>query len=107
MPSQPRKPTVCWAASKAAWPAGQGGDPAPLLFADETSPGVPCPDVKSSVQERHRPVETCPEEGHKNDPRDGILLLQGQVKRDGAVQPGEEKALGRPESGLSASKGEL
>jgi len=41
-----------------------------------------------------------PEEGHKNDPRDGTPLLLGQAERAGAVQPGEGKALGRPESGL-------
>ena len=33
VPSQPRKPTVSWAASKAAQPAGQGADPATLLCA--------------------------------------------------------------------------
>ena len=38
-----------------------------------------------------------PEEGHKNDPRDGTPLLQGQADRAGAVQPGEEKVLWRPE----------
>ena len=31
--------------------------------------------------------------------------LWGQAERAGAVQPGEEKALGRPESGLSISLG--
>ena len=43
----------------------------------------------------------------KNDPRDGTPLLQGPVERAGAVQPGEEKGLGRPDSGLSVSEGGL
>ena len=33
-----------------------GSDPAPLLCADEASPGVLRPDVESSGQERHGPV---------------------------------------------------
>ena len=32
-------------------------------------------DVESSVQERCGLVSTCPEKGHKNDPRDGTPLL--------------------------------
>jgi len=31
--------------------------------------------VESSLQERHRPVGAHPEEGHRNDPRDGTPLL--------------------------------
>ena len=53
----------------------EGGDPDPLLCTGEISPGVLCPDVESSVQERHGPVGVHPEEGHKNDPRDGTPLL--------------------------------
>ena len=34
--------------------------------------------------------------GHKNDPRAGTPLLWGKAERVGAVQPGEEKAAGRP-----------
>ena len=71
----------------------EGGDPAPLLCADEASPGVLHPDVESSLQERCRPVGVCPEEGHKNDPRVGTPLLCGQTERSGAVQPGDEKAV--------------
>ena len=41
---------------------------------------------------------------HKNDPRDGASLLGGQAERAGAVQPGEERALGRPENSLLVSK---
>jgi len=41
---------------------GDGGD---------TSPGVPHPDVESSVRERHGPVGAHPEEGHRNEPRCG------------------------------------
>ena len=54
--------------------------------------------MEYSVQERHGPVGAHPEEGHKYDPRDG------QDKRAGAVQPGEEKTPVKPESGLSVSK---
>lgn len=35
--------------------------------AGETLSGVLCPDVESFVQERHRPSEVHPEEGHKHD----------------------------------------
>jgi len=63
--------------------------------------------VESSVQERHGPVGRRPEEGHKNDPRDGTLLLGGQAERAWAAHPGEEKAPGRAESSLSVSKGRL
>jgi len=37
---------------------------------------------------------------------DGTPLLRGQAERVGALQPGEEKALGRPDSSsFSVSKG--
>lgn len=60
LPSQPRKPTIPWAVPKEVWP---GGDPALLLNAGETSPGVLHPHVASSVQERHGHVRTCPSLG--------------------------------------------
>lgn len=44
-----------------------------------------------------------PEQGHKNDPRDGILPLRGQAERSGAVLP-EEKAPGKPDSCFSYLK---
>ena len=59
------------------------------------------------MQERHGPVGMHPEEGHKNDQRDGTPLLQGQDARAGTVQPGTGKAPGRPESGLSVSRGSV
>ena len=43
--------------------------------------------------------------GHKNDPRAGAPLLWGKAERVGAVQPGEEKAVVRPSSGLSVPEG--
>ena len=39
--------------------------------------------------------------------RNGTPLLQGQAERAGAAQPGEGKALRRPESDLSVPKGGL
>ena len=45
------------------------------------------------------------QQNHKNDPRDGTPPLQGQAERVGAVQPGEEKALGRLDSSFSVPKG--
>ena len=69
----------------------EGGDPAPLFFAAEISPGVLYPGEESSVQKRYRHVEVCPEEGHKNVPGDGTPLQRGQAERAGAVQPREEK----------------
>ena len=71
----------------------KGGDSTLLLCTGRASPGVLHPHVEPSVQGRHGPIGMCPEEGHKNDPRDGTLPPQGQTKRAGAVQPGEEKAL--------------
>ena len=55
--------------------------------------------MKSSEQERHGPVGAHPEDGHKNDPRDGTTPLRGQAERAGAVQPGEEKAPGHLKAG--------
>ena len=52
---QPRKPTISWAALKAAWPAGWERWSHSSALLCETLPGVLCPDVESSVQERHRP----------------------------------------------------
>ena len=85
----------------------KGGDPAPLLCTGEVSPGVLHPDLESSVEEGHGAVGPHPEEGYKNAPGDGTPILLGQAERARAVQPGEEKALGRPDSGLSVSKRRL
>ncbi|PKU42254.1 rna-directed dna polymerase from mobile element jockey- hypothetical protein [Limosa lapponica baueri] len=53
----------------------QGGDSASLLCSDETPPGVLCPALGSSAQERHRPVGMSPAEGHEDDERAGAPLL--------------------------------
>lgn len=39
----------------------------------EASPGILCPDVEFSVQERHGFVGACTEEGHRNDIRGGKM----------------------------------
>jgi len=62
------------------------------------------PALEPSAQETHGPVGAGSEEGHKRDQMDGTPLLQGQDERVGVVQPGEEKALGRPYSSLPVLK---
>ena len=74
----------------------EGGDSAPLLRSGETPPGVQCPALDPSAQERHGAVGVGPEEGHKDNPRAGAHLLRGMTERVGTVQPGEEKAAGTP-----------
>jgi len=74
----------------------EGDDSAPVLCSGESPPGVLCPALESSAQERHGAVGAGPEDGHKNDLRDGTPLLGGEAERVGVVQPGEEMALGRP-----------
>ena len=87
---QPRRPTVSWAASKEAWPAGQRRwfCLSSLLWWDLTwspasSSGALRPALEPSAQERHGPVGAGPEQGP---------LLWGKAERVGAVQAGEEKA---------------
>ena len=83
----------------------KGGDSDPLLCSGETSSGVLCPALGPSTQEGHEPVGAGPEEGHKNYPRAGAPLLQGQTERVEVVQLGGEKAAGTPYSGLLVLKG--
>ncbi|KAK4805526.1 hypothetical protein QYF61_004466 [Mycteria americana] len=85
----------------------EGGDSAPLLCSGETPPGVLHPVLEPSGQEGHGGVGAGPEEGHENDARDGAPLLRGQTDRVGVVQPGEEKAVGRPSSSLPVLQGGL
>jgi len=47
----------------------------PLLCSHETPPGVLCPALDPSAQQRHGAVGVGPEEGHKNDQRDKTLVL--------------------------------
>ena len=79
---------------------GEGGDSAPLLCSDESPAGVLGPALEPSAQERPGAVGAGPEEGDKNDLRDGMPLLGGKAERVWTVQPREEKAPGRPYSSL-------
>ena len=50
-------------------------DLTPLLCSGETPPGVLHPAVEPSAHEGHGPAGADPEEGNKNDLRDGTSLL--------------------------------
>jgi len=63
--SQPRRPTVSWAASPAAWAQGEGGDSAPLPHAGDTPLGVLRPGLEPSAQDRAGAVGAGPEETTK------------------------------------------
>ena len=78
-----------------------------VLCSGKTSPGVLHPALEPSAQEWHGAVGVGPEEGHKNDWRAGAPLLWGKAEGVGVVQPGEEKALGRPYCSFSVVKGGL
>ena len=58
---------------------------------------------------RHH-LEYCiqlPEEGNKNHQRAGTPVLGGKAERVRVVQPGEEKAPGRPDCNLPVPEGSL
>jgi len=59
----------------------------------KTPPGV----LRSALEppaQGHGCIGAGPEKGHEDDLRAGAPLLRGQAEGVGAVQPGEEKALG-------------
>ena len=57
----------------------EGGDPDPLLCAVEASSGGLHPDVETSKQEKHGSLH--PEEGYRNDPRDGTPLYEDWLRK--------------------------
>ena len=59
---QPRKPAISRAAFPAAWAAGRGRRFCPFA---PLPPGVLCPGLEPSGQERHGPVGAGPEEATK------------------------------------------
>jgi len=81
---------------------GERGDSTLLFRTGETSPGVLCLDVKSSVVKRHGPVRACPEERHVDDP--GMEHFYENSLRDLGLFS-MEKTLGRTDRGLTVFKG--
>jgi len=83
----------------------KGGESSALLCSGETSPGVLRPAPEPSEQERQGAVGAGPEEATKII--QGLEHLSSERLRVGAVQPGEEKAPGRPYSSLPVPEGAL
>jgi len=98
VPLQPKVQLYLWLHQKEHGQQGKGGDPAPVLCTGETSLGVSCQEMESSVQERHGIVGMHLENKYKNDPRAGTPPLQGQAAR-------ASKAPGRADCGLLVLKG--
>jgi len=69
-----------------------------------TSPGALCPDGSAQCGRDVDLMVCLQRKEHKNAPRDGTPPYRDMLKAE-AVQHGEGKAAGRPESSLSVSKG--
>jgi len=63
--SQQRRPTVSLHEEK-YYQQVKGGDPCPLLSTGEVTPGVLCPVLGSSVQERHGHAGESLVKGHED-----------------------------------------
>lgn len=72
-----------------------------FLLQSSLARAIFCPSAQG-----HGCITTSPEEVHDDGQRAGALLCK-QAERAGAVQLGEEKALGRPYSDLSVPIGYL
>ena len=83
----------------------EGRDSAALLRSGETPPGSPASSSGVLSTEQTWSCWNRARESPRNDARAGTPLLGGKAGRAGAVQPGEEKALGRPQSTLSVPEG--
>ena len=105
--SQPRRATVSWAAAKAVWTAwwGRWFCPSTPLWSD--SAGSPASSSGALSTGQTWSCWNGFRGGHSNDLRAGIPLLWGKAERVDTVQPGEEKAAGRPYCSISVLKGGL
>jgi len=103
--TQTRRPTVPWAASPAAQAQGEGGYSAFLLCSGATPPRSPASSSGALSTGQTWSFWSGARGHHSNDPRAGVPLLGEKAEGAGAVQPGEEKAPGRPYSSLPVPEG--
>ena len=84
---------------------GEGGDCSLLLCPCEVPSGVLCAGLRPPVLESrravgHRAVGLGPQEGHEDDQRAGVPLLQRKVQGTGLIQPQEDVAPERLQCGI-------
>jgi len=63
----------------------EGGNSASLLCCGKTPPGVLHLALETPAKERHGPVGTGPEEGHKDGPRAGVPYRSLSVPEGGPI----------------------
>ena len=106
--SQPRRPTISWATSEEAWLTGRGRwfCPSALLWWDPTQSPVSSSGALSTAK-----TWSC-WNGSRGGPQKwsegwNTFLVKEGSESVRAVQPGEEKAPGRPYSSLPVPEGDL